>query len=100
MTRSVSYCIDDFLKTPRVFTKVHLHLLDAGLAFVVGLCLGVQQNGNHLVGESVLGETADAHVPLAQLRIKFEETLREAVIDQIGKADEVGPVVVREVETH
>ena len=100
MTQSASNSIYDFLKRAVVVGKVHLHLLDAGLAVVVGVSLGVQQDGNHLVGETVFGEAADAHVPLAQLGIKFEETLREAVIDQIGKADEVGPVVVREVETH
>ena len=100
MTRSASYRIHNLLKTPRILAEVHLHLFDAGLAFVVGLGLGVQQNGNHLVGEAVLGEAADAHVPLAEFGIKLEETLRETVVHQVGEADEVGPVVVGKVKTH
>ena len=100
MTRSASYSIHNLLKTPRILAKIHLHLLDAGLAFVVGLGLGVQQDGNHLVGEAVLGEAADAHVPLAEFGIEFKEALREAVVHQVGETNEVGPVVVAEGEVH
>ena len=100
MTQSASNCINNFLKCAVVVTEVHLHLFDTRFAFVIRLGLGVQQDGYHLVGETVLREAADAHIPLAELRVLLEETLREAVIHQVGEADEVGPVVVVEVEVH
>ena len=100
MTQSASNSIYDFLKRAVVVGKVHLHLLDAGLAFVVGVSLGVQQDGNHLVGETVLGEATDTHIPFAEFGIEFEEALREAVVHQVSETDEVGPIGVGEVEAH
>ena len=46
--------VDDFLEAALVVGHVHFHLLDAHLAAVIGIGLGVQQNGNHLVGEILL----------------------------------------------
>ena len=93
-----SYSIDDFLKSAVIIPEVHLHLFYAGFAFVVRVGLGVQQDGNHLVGEAVLGEAADAHVPLAEFGVELQQPLREAVEDQVGEADEVVPVVVGQFE--
>ena len=90
--------IDDFFEASVVVAKVHFHLFDSGFAFVIGVGLGIQQDGNHLVGEAVFGETADAHIPLAELGEELEQTLREAIEDQIGEVDEVRPVVVAEFE--
>ena len=98
MTRSVSYSVDDFLESPFVVPEVHLHLFYAGFAFVVRVGLGVEQDGNHLVGEAVFGEAADAHVPRAELGEELQQSLREAVEDQVGEADEVLPVVVGQLE--
>ena len=67
--------IDDFLKRAIVVAEVHFHLLDAGFASVIRFGLRVQENGNHLIGETILGKTADAHIPLAEFGIKFEKAL-------------------------
>ena len=93
-----SHSIHDFLKGAVIIPEVHLHLFYAGFAFVVRVGLGVQQDGNHLVGEAVLGEAANAHVPLAEFGIELQQPLREAVEDQVGEADEVVPVVVDQLE--
>ena len=81
--RSFSYSIHDFLKSAVIIPEVHLHLFYSGFAFVVRVGLRVQQNGNHLVGETVLGEAADAHIPLAEFGVELQQPLREAVEDQV-----------------
>ena len=90
--------VNDFFETSVVIAEVHFHLLDSGFAFVIGVGLSVQQDGNHLVGESVLGEAADAHIPFAEFGVKLEQALRETVENQVGEIDEVGPVVVAKLE--
>ena len=92
------HSIHYLLKGAVIIPEVHFHLFYAGFAFVVRVGLGVQQDGNHLVGEAVLGEAADAHVPLAEFGVELQQPLREAVEDQVGEADEVVPVVVGQLE--
>ena len=51
-----------------------------------------------MVGEAVFREAADAHIPLAEFGVELQQSLREAVEDQVGEADEVVPVVVGQLE--
>ena len=70
-----SHRSDDFLKCSVVVDEIHFHLFDARFAFVIRIGLGVEKDGNHLVGESVFRKATDAHVPFAELLVKRQQPL-------------------------
>ena len=90
--------MNHLLEGSEVGEAIHFFLFDAGFAAGVGGDLHVEEDGDDLVAEALLGEAAHGKVTLVEQGVLLLESLDEAIVNQVNQFHIIVPILRIEVE--